>query len=83
MSIFELFELVFFPDVVIERWVERARWAGVPDGAISRALPPSTDPQPTARSLSVADSPKEDQSRLTTSVEESTTEEAVVVVVKA
>lgn len=78
MGIFELLELFFYPDVVIERWAERAKWAGVPDGALSRAQPPG-NPEPTDASLSRADLPEEDQPRLAISVDDQpTTEEAVV-----
>jgi hypothetical protein len=62
---------------LLKRRLLEQEWAGVPDGALSRARP-AGEPEPTAASLSLAELPAEDKPYLTASVEATTEEERVV-----
>jgi hypothetical protein len=55
----------------LQRQLLEEEWAGVPDGAISRARPPG-NPDPTQTSLSRAEVPKEAPLSLAMSVETET-----------
>jgi hypothetical protein len=55
-----------------QRLLRRQEFPHVPDGALSRALPPGK-PEPTAASLSLAEPPEEAVPRLAAGVEEATT----------
>jgi hypothetical protein len=62
---------------LLKRKLLEEEWAGVPDGALSRAQPPG-EPEPTAASLSRSEAPEEAAPRLTVSVDVANEEEELV-----
>jgi hypothetical protein len=62
---------------LLQRKLAEEEWAGVPDGALSRAQP-SGEPEPTAAALSRSEAPEEAAPRLTAGVDAATGEEELV-----